>query len=72
MAGFLQANKLYRILIAYAHDGTEIYDVVDQELGGLEHCCAATKIKLALLQRYRDTIPVHFAVMTLVKNDELS
>ena len=62
MVGFLQTDKLYRILIAHAHDGTEVYGVVDQELRGLEHQRAATKLKVALLQQYRDTIPAHVAV----------
>jgi hypothetical protein len=75
MAGFLQADRPYRILIANAHDGTEAYGVVDQELRGLEHQSAATKLKVALLQQYRGSIPVHVAVelvMELVEKGELS
>jgi hypothetical protein len=66
MADFLQAEKLYRILIAHAHDGTEVYGVVDQVLRGLEHQSAATKL-IALLKQYRDTIPVHVAVGLVCK-----
>jgi hypothetical protein len=67
MAGFLQADKLYRILTTHARDDTEVYGVVDQELCGLEHQSAATKLKVALLRQYRDTVPVHVAVELVCK-----
>jgi hypothetical protein len=75
MDAFLQADRLYRLLIANAHDGTEAYGLVDAELRSLEHRSAATKIKIALLERYRNTIRVSDAVeivMTLLEKGELS
>jgi len=74
MGDFLRANKLYHLLIAHAHDGTEAYRVVDQELRGLENQSAAVKIKRALLQQYRGTIPIHAAVelvMVALKKGQL-
>ena len=74
MADFLLANRLYRTLIANAHDGTELHRAIDDALRGLEHESAATKIKLALLGQYRNTIRVSDAVeivMTLLEKGEL-
>jgi hypothetical protein len=75
MADFLRTERLQRELIAHAYDGTEVYCIVDDELRGLERRSAATKIKLALLDRYRNTIRVSDAVeiiMTLLEKGELS
>jgi hypothetical protein len=66
MSDFVRANKLYCVFIAHAHDGTEVYSVVDQELRDIEHQSAATRIERALLQ-YRDCIPVHAAVELVCK-----
>jgi hypothetical protein len=62
MSDFLKADKLYRLLIAHAFDGTEAFEVVDHELRGLELEDAAKAIKAALLKIYRDSVPVHVAV----------
>jgi hypothetical protein len=58
MATFQRAERLSRILLAHAHDGTEIHHIVDQELRGLEQQVSAAAIKRALKAQYTDTIHV--------------
>jgi hypothetical protein len=67
----LDVDELRRALEAHARDGTELHGVVDRELRGLELENPAGRIKGAIEEHYRDSIPVDAAVEIIAKYFEI-
>ena len=57
-----RSEKLRHAFAPFCFDGTEINDVIDHTLPGLENETAATRIKSAVEAKYRDTVALDIII----------
>ena len=72
MCRLSREDKLRRAFAPHCFDGSELYDVIDQELCGLEHAAAAAAIKAAVKQKYQDVVPLDAIVEIIAKLMEIT